>query len=73
MATIFIVCPNVLPYDCRLTLVCLGKVESGILVLKNNTVFTVGSGPLLGVGGCTFSSVPRKIAQLSGSRLKGTA
>lgn len=41
------------------------------MVLKNEDVYSIGSGELLGIEGVTSAQIPVKILQLSGQTVKG--
>lgn len=50
-----------------------GEGETGILVMRNDEVFTIGSNEhgLLGVKGVAASPIPTKIKEISGKGVKG--
>ena len=48
-----------------------GKGEAGIMVMRNEDVFSIGRGKLLGIKDTAATEVPLQIAEISGIKIKG--
>ena len=48
-----------------------GLGQAGIIVLRNDDVFSVGHGELLGIQGTSEAKIPVKVAEISGLKIKG--